>query len=332
MSDNIYCPTLKYCCKSIKDAAELGGVTKNWLRTRLNKFGKAVTPDGIEFVVNISSKLKTSTYDKEIVCEQTGTHYKSIVDLALLLNKSPKDIVSGLNTFGKYISFDGKTYIYAKENTLQKATKSKIKCNKKNKAIICKETGNRFESMSLLAKYVKCHPTWISFNFKNRGKFIDKDGHTYILENTIPEVTKLEFSPIPLSKLREEKEKAEAKTAKSTITKTARGGYMRKSLICLETKERFNSIQALREKLHTGHGTINRRLALEGKYINNGKTYVYENTENKNDASQLSVPKKAKDIVEKLYPLLVYKQAKFLSQLSLWLPKLSIQRDILVNA
>ena len=200
MLKNIYCSTLNHWCKSLKDAAQIGGVHPYWLSQMLSKSGRAVTKEGMEFVLNPTGNAAIA----------------------------PK--------------------------ALQKTSK------RKSASLKCLETGEIFDSVRMLGKKINVTYVWIYASLRKKGYYA-KDGKKYVFIDT-------------------QKEHADPRA---------------KALVCLETKEKYACINDLRIVLGTGHGTINRQLALKGKYVKDGKTYVYaDSIKNMEEYANTYVPEKPK--------------------------------------
>lgn len=201
---------------------------------------------------------------KEITCVQTGEKFKSASVLSAVVGHSGSWITNCLTTEGQY-KRNGKTYVYTDHMSPAKPITD-------GNVIVCKETGDRFESLELFSKYVNKSVDAVSNIFKNNGKYMTSDEHTYVVE-------KASTIELPKVEVKKEEVKSEEK-----VNNSGRG----RNVKCLETGEIFKSAAELARKLDMVYCWIHTCLNKQGFYKKDGKTYKFVDMLDKN----IAIPEK----------------------------------------
>lgn len=274
VNEQIYCKTLNYQCKSIKDAAQLAGVNSFYLKYKL-MHSKEVTIGGLVFTTEAPNAQQQLSITKKhlgrkpvgVRCVDSNKEFDSITSLAKYLSIFPANISSQLKQYGEFTDKTGKKYTYidaskikptktklSKEELKQMRLANLIKGRKKAKiesySIKCEQTNTYFKSTAELAKYLNQDESSIANGLKNFGKFIALDGKAYTaIKNTTPKI----------------------KTEKKPI------GRIGIPIICNETKLKFATVPLASEHYHVHPTTIYASLRKKGQWkAKDGNIYRYE--------------------------------------------------------
>lgn len=158
---------------TIADAANFLEVSPAKMSKLLNT-NDVITLNG--FKVQRVGRIKQH---KKIICLETKEVFNTLTDLGKKLKVANHVISSDLNTHDVF-KYDGKSYYRLSDNSTITRTVTKH-CKKGNRhvTVMCKQTGEIFESIKDLAETLGIHPTNIS-NVLLKDKIFRRNGLSYV--------------------------------------------------------------------------------------------------------------------------------------------------------
>lgn len=197
--------------------------------------------------------------EKRVYCESLNHWCESIQEAAQIGECNDQWLQNQLEKVGRVETLNGRVFTYKvkaeaicdwRTNNIKKAQASR------KKAVICLETGDKFESCKLAAEHLGITPLYLSKKLHD-DKVCNLNGKRYVYAENVELVKSDEFSKVPLSELQ-----------KNHLIKSNVGYY------CIQTGERFATIKEISEKLDVPEDTISMGINNFGKYVALGG-YVY---------------------------------------------------------